>query len=182
MVNTKSTNLRVGLWESTIGVYFLPAHLEQLAGCILGPEDRLQLGLDDRTLYLTSENVAMDFERTACASIGGSSSFDVWPLIAQFPIHDDEMARCEITELVFNFSRNRNILFGTLPPDHLMPWPYLKQCKTFVKKDVAHREIRKRVESAQEHGIRFRLANVPGWAQELLTPAERVAIHQGGTI
>ena len=166
--------LRVGLWENTTGVYFHRHHLAQMedigvvpyhgAGFILSYEE------GDRRLTL---DVEKELEARSVVHIQGSSEPDVWPFVSQFK-WSPPTARCEITELMFQLTATS--LHCTIPLDHCLPWPRLRQAPGMDLEKIARREIAKRLESQRENNVRITLAGIPAEYQKMLTPTERVKI------
>lgn len=162
-------DLRLGLWEERIGVYFHHRHLPML--------EKLGIGICGGCGFILNWDGflrCLRLEVDFCGThVRVSSEPDVWPfrLTLEEPI---PTARCEITSLKFDV--HKDALTCIIPPDHELPWPRLRECEMFDKGEVAQREITRRLASQREHGVAVSLAGIPKEFQMAITAEERVKI------
>jgi len=175
--STTNISLRVGLWEQEIGVYLLDRHIAILVQLGVLSSPALSTGL---VLYDDIRTVSLGQTYSSQAIIEPASDLDLWPWFMRFDVCSEKIARCRIMKLPF--VSLANTLVAELPPDHELPWPRLEKCSLYNRNIVARREIQKRVSSARDNNVRFRLSNIPSWAQKCLTSKERISIHMGKEI
>jgi len=165
-----SLTIRLALWEEFTGLYFSERTFKILEtyGFGLG----MGMGFDPswNGRKLTLEFCNLD----TCNHVVEAPSGEE-PYRCQFRLLP-KTARCTVFEVEATLIDER--LEYVLPADHLLPWPYLRECKAFDKLAVARREIKTRIASAGRHSATFRLSDIPREFQEIITAQERMEIYR----
>jgi len=177
-MDINTVTLRVGIWEHKVGVYFQEHHLPLLRSMGLWLKGGCAMEL---FWWPETRELTMRPTHDAGARLHRSAEPDVWPYRLDI-LSVPDTARCEIMALEFDISESEPRLTAVLPKDYDLPWPRLRDCRSFDKIEVARREIHLRLAALQKDGKDIILHGIPEEYQRVITAEERLSIHTGVNI
>lgn len=102
-------------------------------------------------------------------------TYDMWPYyFRSTTVNREGFCRCGPLDILMQVSHNGLYWYSELPPNHELPWPHIRDCKSYEKPEELMAECMMRSESARLHGEQ--MSAPPPHIQMELTPSMRVKL------
>lgn len=133
----------------------------------------LTLNEDDKTGYreliLETEGTCVTRKVAEC----NTYTYEMWPYyLLSANTERDGFCRCGPHEVFLH--ERQNFWHCEIPPNHRLPWPHLRDCKSYEKPEELMQECVMRAESARKFGER--ITPPPRHIQNHLTPEMRIKL------
>ena len=162
---------RLGIWHNEIALFLRERGY-----------DRIHLALEkmeDDTTRLVVDMLRDDARWPCLHDTDADERMDYpWEVRTSYE-YDGTFTRCGLMDVTV-IRPQYNSYWGhvELPPDHLLPWPHLRDCDSYDSAEELFLEVEKRRLSAEGHGVRL---SVPPYIQIRLTPEMRIGLFNRQT-